>query len=399
MTKKVNKHITESEDFFNRLETGDHGALDDFENEAMEGFDSLENPELAKQLHQSLNRDIEEKYFKKEKNNTFWYLSIAAGLILIIGLSILFSNFMDQEKEKLAMTDEKKEETEIKKEAETLELAAPAEEAATTAKGESKPAEKSFREPPKTSVSGLSDEKDNGVRARSVLPVAKNNQQPADQFALNDETVKDMETSVSAGPPVKTAAPAVAEEQIALQQEVSSKTTEVADKNSKRDEAPGKPYSGGELSKKEAEKISVPKEENKKGKAKEADKKNREDAPESVAKIQSENANAIPVQGNVSVADDNGYYQTRFSNSNYTKAREYIKSELAKNESLKQQVQSFKVKLTVDSQGKVVKVKFISSLKDCKNCEEALERILLDMPKWDPQTGKKTTETIEFAYP
>src|ERR1700752_3163871 len=100
MAKGLKKHAPDSEELLKRLNSNDTGGLDDFEKEALEGFDSLENAELAKNLTDSLNKKIEEKYFQKEGGNKkgLMYLSMAAGLVLIVGLSIFFMNIMGDKK-------------------------------------------------------------------------------------------------------------------------------------------------------------------------------------------------------------------------------------------------------------------------------------------------------------
>jgi len=87
MAKGLNKHTPDSEELLKRLNSNDSSGLDDFEKEALEGFDSLDNAELAKNLTDSVNRKIDEKYFEKQggKKNGMLYLSLAAGLVVVVG--------------------------------------------------------------------------------------------------------------------------------------------------------------------------------------------------------------------------------------------------------------------------------------------------------------------------
>ena len=88
MTKKLNKHTPNSEELFSRLDSNNSEGLDDFEKEALEGFSSIENNDVAKELHSKLDARINEVYFeKKNSRSPLYYLSFAAGLILVIGLS------------------------------------------------------------------------------------------------------------------------------------------------------------------------------------------------------------------------------------------------------------------------------------------------------------------------
>ncbi|MGZ3883441.1 MAG: hypothetical protein ACXVPD_04450, partial [Bacteroidia bacterium] len=64
MTKKINKDITDKRDFLKRLENRDSSGLDDFEKEAFEGFEALDNTGLSDQLMKDLDKRIDETYFK-----------------------------------------------------------------------------------------------------------------------------------------------------------------------------------------------------------------------------------------------------------------------------------------------------------------------------------------------
>lgn len=64
-------------------------APDDFEKEALEGFDLLSEEE-AFQLKNELDAEIGEKLFKPKKQTTRIYFLAAASFVLIVGLSVLF---------------------------------------------------------------------------------------------------------------------------------------------------------------------------------------------------------------------------------------------------------------------------------------------------------------------
>ena len=101
MAKGLNKHTPDSEELLKRLNTNDSSGLDDFEKEALEGFESLDNIEEATRLTNSLNQKIDEVYSKKEGGNKkgAFYLSMAAGLVLVVGLSVFLVNYLGEKKE------------------------------------------------------------------------------------------------------------------------------------------------------------------------------------------------------------------------------------------------------------------------------------------------------------
>ncbi len=74
-------------DFLNKNK---QNLTDDFEKDAFEGFETLNSPEDAFELKASLDKKITQKLFleKKETKKIVWYA--AAGLFLVIGLSIFF---------------------------------------------------------------------------------------------------------------------------------------------------------------------------------------------------------------------------------------------------------------------------------------------------------------------
>ena len=97
MSKKINKNITDSEELFKRLETGNDAGLDDFEKEALEGFGTLNDVKLSEKLNEELNSKINEVYFKQgTKKNSLAFMSMAAGLLLMIGVSIFFYQYLNK---------------------------------------------------------------------------------------------------------------------------------------------------------------------------------------------------------------------------------------------------------------------------------------------------------------
>ena len=77
-------------DFLNKSKISENGPIDDFEKEALEGFSMLENEEDVLNLKSSLDAKIYKEVFAEEKKpgRIIWYA--AAGLALLIGLSVYF---------------------------------------------------------------------------------------------------------------------------------------------------------------------------------------------------------------------------------------------------------------------------------------------------------------------
>lgn len=105
----MNKHKENSQDkklkhLLDQKNDPDAGAMDEFEKEAMEGFDLLDSREEAFELKHRLDQRIQKVFEKaKKKNNFYWYA--AAGLILIIGFSVYFLRMSPLSKqEELAVT-------------------------------------------------------------------------------------------------------------------------------------------------------------------------------------------------------------------------------------------------------------------------------------------------------
>ncbi len=84
-------------------------TMDDFEKEALEGFDQLASEEEAFALKSQLDAKIERELFSKSsrKSSPFYWMA-AAGLLLVIGLSVLFIlQNNEKEQRKLALAEPK----------------------------------------------------------------------------------------------------------------------------------------------------------------------------------------------------------------------------------------------------------------------------------------------------
>lgn len=87
-----NKDSKSFEELLKNMETRKTADLDDFEREALEGFALLESNDEAKEVKANLDEKIYSKLFnedeRKKRPVAYWFA--AAGLLLVIGLSVLF---------------------------------------------------------------------------------------------------------------------------------------------------------------------------------------------------------------------------------------------------------------------------------------------------------------------
>ncbi|HWY11373.1 MAG TPA: hypothetical protein VN026_08615 [Bacteroidia bacterium] len=423
MAKGLNKHTSDSEELLKRLNTNDSSGLDDFEKEALEGFDSLDNIEEATRLANSLNQKIDEKYFKKEnKRSGFYYLSLAAGLVLIVGLSVFLFNYLSSEKKELALSNTVTTEQSVNEVAKPTDLAPPREE---EPKAEAKEVEKSGKggavndmvsnaESGKKAATGTKDnwnddsraktqpDKDDGLTSRMIRKEKKpeTTNEPAKLAeAKGGDDLKQLEdkSKMQQGPPAGNVAatPVItaAEKNKAKDEESEMDANEktVATKSSASAPANNNSLAGGKDSKKSSTKN---------------ERRNDKSSGEGVATDDVTTVNAqTTVNGgavNQPKRDENGYYHTtEFANHTYAKPQDYIKTEIDKSEMLKTNVKAFKAELIINDKGIVTAVKFLTSFDNCTGCKKELEKILLNMPGWKAiQKGEKSvTETVSFIYP
>ncbi len=392
MAKQLNKHTPDSDELFNRLESKDSEGLDDFEKEALEGFASLENDELARSLNSKLNSKIDEVYFeKKSGNKTIYYLSMAAGLILIIGLSVLFYSVLGNQKDELALNKEAIESEKLPGLPNTPGNASPNIEVTSLEKSaETQSSDQNSNEQqnditaqPNKTISSRIDE-----GAGKATGSAK-----GDMLASTTVSEKDdnKPNEINNGP--ETAAPVALEEKyqaVAKAEESEySKMNTGANKDLEDAKARSAVSTGG-VNKTASKKESKRKEKNMApGEAVASDDR----AYPSATSIVNTKSSAVAYDMNVSAPC--------FKYKNFNRAQDYIQSEIKQNEKLKANVKEFVAKITINETGKVTKIKFLNSFSNCSECELLLENILLNMPNWVPaiNEGKTVKETIHFVYP
>lgn len=400
MAKGLNKHTPNSDELLKRLESNDSSGLDDFEKEALEGFDSLENVELAKNLTDSLNKKIDEKYLNKESGGKkgMMYLSLAAGLVLVVGLSIFFMNIMGDKKE-MAMESAPTTEQITNEVAKPTDLA-PAEEAAradekggevntitttdalaeTAATGAGKDVPNDTRKKSET-------DKDDGLTSRRVVKETK----PTESVANNEGDYKKLpETKTTSGPPAGNNAPVspsvvMLEDQKSLDREESNEKVSLSKNNSDANQQSESSKASG------VKKRAAPK--------KEKSKSGEALASDDIA-AKDESTISQTVVGGVAAAepkrDESGYlHNVEYGNHAYYKPQDYLKVEINKSEMLKTNVKAFKAELTINEKGTVTAVKFLTTFDDCTGCKKELEKILLNMPGWKPKS-KSAVETVSY---
>jgi len=87
---KNQEHNNNLDELFNKAKANKQ-SLDDFEKDAFAGFEMLDSEQEAKDLKAALDTRINNELFKKEeKNNPKIYWLAAAGLALVIGLTVMF---------------------------------------------------------------------------------------------------------------------------------------------------------------------------------------------------------------------------------------------------------------------------------------------------------------------
>jgi hypothetical protein len=90
MSKLPNNLSTKELEALLAKKNSHNNDLDDFEKEALDGFAVLDNDEDAIALKEKLDTRIHSEVFSKEKKATPLYWLAAAGLLLVIGLSVFF---------------------------------------------------------------------------------------------------------------------------------------------------------------------------------------------------------------------------------------------------------------------------------------------------------------------
>lgn len=421
MKAPINNNIDQ---LFNKAKADDQN-LDDFEKEAMAGFDMLASKEEANELKAALDKRINEEVFiKKESHNPKIYWFAAAGLALVIGLSVLFivndsnsisksSDLAITETQQTALPDSK---NELKEEA-----AAPLEDVVS----EKAPA-KEISESQKADQKGISDEeKTKGPNSRMVTTTAKeqaasgvaqagkkqeSNKAGEGVGAQYDQTTKldalaktshskDKESDAfKSVPSAVQQSPKLAESEASAKDEVVLETKNAKGKNDDADSkknlnqvASNTAY-GGVVNREE----KIAKEKSKKARAKQYDA-NVAAAPESIdykpgAPVRTKAAEAEEI----TKATDEKREDTNFINCYYTGGEAAITKDI-KEKLVKENLdQKFDVTLFINEKKTVTKVEFINSYALTKKQKEEVTKQLKTLNKFNFFVSP--TQKSEFTY-
>lgn len=421
MKTPINNNIDQ---LFNKAKADDQN-LDDFEREAMAGFDMLSSKDEANELKAALDKRINEEVFiKKESHNPKIYWFAAAGLALVIGLSVLFivndsnsisksSDLAITETQQTALPDSK---NEIKEEA-----AAPLEDVVS----EKAPA-KEISESQKADQKGLLDEeKTKGPNSRMATTTAKeqaasgvaqagkkqeSNKAGEGIGAQYDQTTKlddlaktshskDKESDAfKSMPSAVQQSPKLAESEAGAKDEVVLESKSTKGKNDDADSkknlnqvATNTPY-GGVVNKEE----KVAKEKSKKARAKQYDA-NVAAAPESIdykpgAPVTTKAAEAEEI----TKATDEKREDNNFINCYYTGGEAAITKDI-KEKLVKENLdQKFDVTLFINEKKAVTKVEFINSYDLTKKQKEEVTKQLKTLNKFNFFVSP--TQKGEFTY-
>jgi hypothetical protein len=420
MKTPINNNIDQ---LFNKAKADDQN-LDDFEREAMAGFDMLSSKDEANELKSALDKRINEEVFiKKESHNPKIYWFAAAGLALVIGLSVLFilndSNSISKSSD-LAVTETQQNALPDSKNELKVEAAAPLEDVVS----EKAPA-KEISESQKAEHKGISDEeKTKGQNSRMATTA---NEQAASGVAQSekkqesnkagegvgaqyDQTTKldalaktshskDKESDAfKSVPSAVQQSPKLAESEASAKDEVVLESKSAKGKNDDADSkknlnqvATNIPY-GGVVNREE----KVAKEKSKKARAKQ-NNSNVPAAPESYdyepgAPVITKTAEA---EETTKAADDKRE-DNNFINCYYTGGEAAITKDI-KEKLVKENLdQKFDVTLYISEKKNVTKVEFINSYALTKKQKEEVTKQLKTLNKFNFFVSP--TQKSEFTY-
>ncbi|MBA3681553.1 MAG: hypothetical protein H0W73_10375 [Bacteroidetes bacterium] len=202
---KNQEHNNNLDQLFNKAKADKQG-LDDFEEDAFAGFESLGSEQEAKDLKAALDTRINKELFnKEEKNNSKIYWLAAAGLALVIGLTTLFvsnnTNTFSYSSDLAISNPEQKAEEKISTESKTelKEQALAPIETETNALDEA-PAKEIIlnnvakenlkNEEPLKITKNLEEEEKKGVKSRMIVPAVKSEVAKDGYFFKDDEKDK-----------------------------------------------------------------------------------------------------------------------------------------------------------------------------------------------------------------
>ena len=346
--------------------------LDEFEKEALEGFEAYSTPVNAKKINEEINLAISQKigeHGSSTKNKIIWF-SAAASVVLIIAISMFYfydsnissdSNIALNENnvkeigptQPIAPIDELKQ-----------EIAPDVRTATTVNDGKIKPF-KTITEKEKTTESDITISDTKGAVSRNQLEEANGVKSGDDLDAkpvtktLNDNMTNTAPTELAKN----------------KKESVSGKA------NDSREEASS--YAGG-----------IAKDKTKLDNAKDEESFN----------VMSEKKASIPASApSVSQAEINTGGITANSKAYYTGEetgiKNYIISMAKKDNSDSVLKGKYKINVSVNINGSINLNSIINTTDDCKDCAKIMTKILKDMKNWNPEikNGKAIQSNKEFV--
>jgi hypothetical protein len=427
MKTPINNNIDQ---LFNKAKADDQN-LDAFEKEAMAGFDMLASKEEANELKAALDKRINQEVFiKKESHNPKIYWFAAAGLALVIGLSVLFvlndSNSISKSSD-LAITETQQTALPDTKNELNEEAAAPLEDVVS----EKAPA-KEISESQKAEQKGLLDEEKEKTPAETKGPSSRMvtttaNEQAASGVAQErkkqesnkagegvgaqyDQTTKldalaktshskDKESDAfKSVPSAVQQSPKLSESEASAKDEIALENKNLKGKNEDADSkkdlnqvATNTPY-GGVVNREE----KVVKEKSKKARA----KQNNSNIPAAPEKNDYESGAPVTTKAaeaeEITKATDDKREDNNFINCYYTGGEAAITKDI-KEKLVKENLdQKFDVTLFINEKKTVTKVEFINSYALTKKQKEEVTKQLKTLNKFNFFVSP--TQKGEFTY-
>jgi hypothetical protein len=420
MKTPINNNIDQ---LFNKAKADDQN-LDDFEREAMAGFDMLSSKDEANELKAALDKRINEEVFiKKESHNPKIYWFAAAGLALVIGLSVLFilndsnsisksSDLAVTETQQNALPDSK---NELKVEAaapleDVVSEKAPAKEISESQKAESKrlldegktkgPNSRMATTANEQAASGVaqSEKKQESNKAGEGVGAQYDQTTKLDALAKTSHSKDKESDAFKSVPSAVQQSPKLAESEAEAKDEVVLESKSAKGKNDDADSkknlnqgATNTPY-GGVVNKEE----KVAKEKSKKARAKQ-NNSNVPAAPESYdyepgAPVTTKAAEA---EETTKAADDKRE-DNNFINCYYTGGEAAITKDIKEKLVAENLDQKFDVTLYISEKKNVTKVEFINSYDLTKKQKEEVTKQLKTLSKFNFFVSP--TQKGEFTY-
>ncbi|MBL7918372.1 MAG: hypothetical protein JNM96_08235, partial [Bacteroidia bacterium] len=104
MSKRINKDTKSLDELLKQINNPDDN-IDAFEQDALEGFASLENNEDVLRLKSKLDERFEKEILEKKKKPLVIYWAAAASIVLLVGIFVIFKSTFNSEKQNLALNE------------------------------------------------------------------------------------------------------------------------------------------------------------------------------------------------------------------------------------------------------------------------------------------------------